>query len=198
MREEIRLGKEELEKARRCSVALKLFSEINQDLLENVPQQALRKSVQSPSSTAPTDSAEKENVPTGKTTKSCPRVNVSTVSYLTVDEFEKVPKYMKGRLSYETLSQAVDEFNKCVTTKYEFLARPLKELGLNEKKRRNVLKSQDKSELKQRHFVTVDELKDYSMFKTENVRKSVVTVLRHFQKIRENRGPGSIVRFVVV
>merc|ERR1719450_1160264 len=89
MREEIRLGKEELEKARRCSMALKLFSEINQDLLENVPQQALKKSVQSPSSTAPTDSTEKETVPTGKTTKSCPRVNVSTVSYLTVDEFEK-------------------------------------------------------------------------------------------------------------
>merc|ERR1719450_1501593 len=44
MREEIRLGKEELEKARRCSMALKLFSEINQDLLENVPQQALKKS----------------------------------------------------------------------------------------------------------------------------------------------------------
>merc|ERR1719450_2033351 len=144
MREEIRLGKEELEKARRCSMALKLFSEINQDLLENVPQQALKKLVQSPSSTALTDSAEKENVPTGKTTKSYPRVNVSTVSYLTVDEFEKVPKYMKRRI---------------------------------------VLKSQDKSELKQRHFVTVDELKDYSMFKTENVRKSVVTVFRKFEKI---------------
>ena len=131
-------------------MALKVFSEINQDLLENVPQQALKKSFPSPSLTAQTESAEKENIPTGKTTKSYPQVNVSTVSFLTVEEFDKVPKYMKGRLSYETLSQAVDEFNNCVSAKYEFLARPLKELGLNEKKRRNVLKSQDKNELKHR------------------------------------------------
>ena len=178
-------------------MALKLFSEINQDLMENVPQQAMKKIVTSPTAAA-SGSEEKENISGGKVTKSCPQLNVSTVSYLTVDEFEKVPKYMKGRLSYETLSQAVDEFNKCLRVKYEFLARPLKELGLNDKKRRNILKSQDKSELKARHFVTVDELKDYTMFKTENVRKSVVTVLRHFQKIRENRGPGAIVRFVVV
>ena len=27
---------------------------------------------------------------------------------------------------------------------------------------------------------------------------AVITVLRHFQKIRENRGPGSTIRYVVV
>ena len=128
-----------------------------------------------------------------------PRTVVTTlVTHLTVEEFEKVPKYMKGRLSYDSLSVAVEEFNSAVKGKYEFLAKSLNEISLKEKKRRNILKSQDKPELKGKHFVTTDELKEFSMFKTENSKKAVITVLRHFQKIRENRGPGSTIRYVVV
>ena len=125
-------------------------------------------------------------------------VMTQSVKHLTVDEFEKVPKYMKGRLTYDSLSVAVEEFNSAVKGKYEFLAKSLNEISLKEKKRRNILKSQDKAELKGKHFVTSDELKEFSMFKTENSKKAVITVLRHFQKIRENRGPGSTIRYVVV
>ena len=179
---------------------MKTYSEINQHMLENIPPQALKISAPSPKSEGPTAAS------SGGQVESASNVSVKTkpaevvtaqVTFLTVAEFEKVPKYMKGRLNYEALTLAVEEFNKCVHAKYEFLARPLSEIGLKDKKRRNVLKSQDKPDLKHRNFVTAEELKDYSMFRTEAGRKSVVTVLRHFQKIRESRGPGPIVRFVV-
>ena len=66
------------------------------------------------------------------------------LDYLTIPEFDKVPKYMKGtyaiysklawlsqcglihnfywlgRLSYEGVSSAIDEFNKALETKYNF------------------------------------------------------------------------------
>ena len=73
-----------------------------------------------------------------------------------------------------------------------------KKLDEIEKKKRAQLKSQMKPELKKSNFVTADDLKEYAMFKTDSSRKSVFTVLRHFQRIKENRGPGSIVRHVVV
>ena len=125
-------------------------------------------------------------------------ISVQSVNHLSLPEFEKVPKYMKGRLTYDSLSQAVEEFNVCLVQKYEFLFKSLNELSLKEKKRRNILKSQDKPELKGKQFLTTEELKDFSMYKTDNSRKAVITVLRHFQRIRENRGPGSIIRYVVV
>ena len=60
------------------------------------------------------------------------------------------------------------------------------------------MKSQDRQDLKGKHFVTTEELKDLTMFKTDNGRKSIFTVLRHFQKIREVRGPGAVIRYVII
>ena len=183
----------------RLAEALRETERKNHELLKNVPTQALRKSVAPP----PVESKGDIKTSGGKKGQvgACqePRTVVThSVKHLTVEEFEKVPKYMKGRLNYDSLSVAVEEFNSAVKGKYEFLAKSLNEISLKEKKRRNILKSQDKPELKGKQFVTTDELKEFSMFKTENSKKAVITVLRHFQKIRENRGPGSTIRYVVV
>ena len=183
----------------RLAEALRESDRKNQELLKNVPSQALRKSVAPPSVESKGDiktSGGKKGQVVGS--QEPRKVVTPHVRHLTVEEFEKVPKYMKGRLNYDSLSVAVEEFNSAVKGKYEFLAKSLNEISLKEKKRRNILKSQDKPELKGKHFITTDELKDFSMFKTENSKKAVITVLRHFQKIRENRGPGSTIRFVVV
>ena len=183
----------------RLTETLKETDRKNQELLKNAPSQALRKSVPPPS-VEPKGELKSSGAKKGPVEASQePRVVATQrVTHLTVEEFEKVPKYMKGRLTYDSLSVAVEEFNSAVKGKYEFLAKSLSEISLKEKKRRNILKSQDKPELKGKHFVTSDELKEFSMFKTENAKKAVITVLRHFQKIRENRGPGSTIRYVVV
>ena len=183
----------------RLAETLKETDRKNQELLKNAPSQALRKSVPPPS-VEPKGELKSSGAKKGPVGASQEQRAVAThrVTHLTVEEFEKVPKYMKGRLTYDSLSVAVEEFNSAVKGKYEFLAKSLSEISLKEKKRRNILKSQDKPELKGKHFVTTDELKEFSMFKTENSKKAVITVLRHFQKIRENRGPGSTIRYVVV
>ena len=183
----------------RLAETLKETDRKNQELLKNAPCQALRKSVPPPS-VEPKGELKSSGAKKGPVGASQELRAVAThrVTHLTVEEFEKVPKYMKGRLTYDSLSVAVEEFNSAVKGKYEFLAKSLTEISLKEKKRRNILKSQDKPELKGKHFVTSDELKEFSMFKTENAKKAVITVLRHFQKIRENRGPGSTIRYVVV
>merc|ERR550517_785931 len=207
MKEEVKNWREQLAMVQRCTETLRECRSKNQELLQNIPTQALRKSL--PSSRSQSDQSWKSQEKSSGSKKAqgadqeakpplvVKDVGVS-VSHLTLEEFEKVPKYMKGRLTYDSLSQAVEEFNSCLRGKYEFLGKSLSELSLKEKKKRNILKSQDKPELRGKYFLTTDELKDFSMYKTENSKKAAITVLRHFQGIRENRGPGSLIRYVVV
>ena len=196
LKEEIIMMSKVMRKAQKCCLTMKALVEVNSKARENVPQQALKTISKSPEipniRMAEEVSRTKNNPPPPK---ACV---VKNISFLTVDEFNKIPKYMKGRLSYELLTQAVKEFNDCVNMKYDFLSKDVNELTLIEKKKRAQLKSQMKPELKKSNFVTADDLKEYAMFKTESSRRSVFTVLRHFQRIKENRGPGSNVRHVVV
>ena len=196
LKEEVIMMRKMMRKAHKCCLTMKALIEVNSRARENVPQQALKIISKSPEvrnmKIVEEASRSKNNPPPPK---ACV---VKNISFLTLDEFNKIPKYMKGRLSYELLTQAVKEFNDCVNMKYDFLAKDVNELTLNEKKKRAQLKSQMKPELKKNNFVTADDLKEYTMFKTDSSRKSVFTVLRHFQRIKENRGPGSIIRHVVV
>ena len=165
----------------------------SQETLALIPPQALRKSVQEPS---PPQSSKPDQVPSSTANK--PKVNVGQVAFLTVDEFAKIPKYMKGRAQYETLTNTVDEFNSILMSKYTFMARPLKELNPVEKKRRNVLRSQETADTKGVFFLTAEELKEGTLLKSETGRRNLLTILRHFQRIREIRGPGSLTRYAAV
>jgi len=121
----------------------------------------------------------------------------SRVQYLTIDEFESTPKFMKGRIKYEMACTAVDELNSALETKYNFLAKPFSSYtGLSDKNRYRMLKSQENESTKGNKFVTADDLKTSNLLKTETNRRNFLTILRHFKKVREIRGPGNIVRFV--
>ena len=197
LRDEVIMMRKVMEKAQKCCLTMKALVEVNSKARENVPHQALKTFSKSPE--VPINVKMVEEVSRTKNNPPPPKACVvKNISFLTLDEFNKIPKYMKGRLSYELLTQAVKEFNDCVNMKYNFLAKDVNELTLNEKKKRAQLKSQMKPELKKSNFVTADDLKEYTLFKTDSSRKSVFTVLRHFQRIKESRGPGSIVRHVVV
>ena len=176
-----------------CVAVVQAWNARSQATLSEIPPQALKKAVLEPS---PPQSSKSEQVPVSAAPK--PRVSVGQVSYLTLDEFNKIPKYMKGRAQYETLTTAVDELNNSLKAKYTFMTRPLKELNPNDKKRRNVLRSQETADTKGVFFVTAEELKDGSLLKSETGRRNLLTILRHFQKIREIRGPGSLTRYAVV
>ena len=180
----------------RCVSVVQAWNLRSQDTLAEIPTQALKKVPlysgpgQTQNSTSP------DQVPAKQLYK--PKVNVTQVTYLTLDEFGKIPKYMKGRAQYETITNTVEEFNSILQAKYTFLARPLKELNPTEKKRRNVLRSQETADTKGVYFVTNEELKDGTLLKSETGRRNLLTILRHFHRIREIRGPGSITRYAVV
>jgi len=192
-KKEVQEWKHQIDSAKRCVSVVQAWNVRSQDTLADIPTQALKKVPQNSSqalNSSPDDLAPVKPLK--------PKVNVTQVTYLTLDEFGKIPKYMKGRAQYETITNTVEEFNSILQAKYTFLARPLKELNPVEKKRRNVLRSQETADTKGVYFVTNEELKDGTLLKSETGRRNLLTILRHFHRIREIRGPGSITRYAVV
>jgi len=117
--------------------------------------------------------------------------------HLTQKEFESIPKYMKGRVQYDTLGCAVSEMNGALESKYTFLGRTFANMtSLSDKKRYKLLKAQETKGTKGIQFIAAEDLKDSALLKSETNRRNLITILRHFKKVREIRGPGSIVRYV--
>ena len=60
------------------------------------------------------------------------------------------------------------------------------------------MKSQETRDTRGVFFVVADDLKNSSTLKTEASRRGIFTIFRHFQLIREIRGPLSLVRYAAV
>ncbi|KAF2355267.1 Spindle and kinetochore-associated protein 1 [Trinorchestia longiramus] len=117
--------------------------------------------------------------------------------YITIQEFEDVPKYVRGRLKYEQVNEMVDDLNKALTEKYALLRRPRSKLSVPDMKLVNFLRSQNNASTKDRVFVSSDDLKRWSDVKLDSTKRSMLTVLRVARKCQEIRGPASLIRYTV-
>ncbi|XP_040568647.1 uncharacterized protein [Lepeophtheirus salmonis] len=114
-------------------------------------------------------------------------------------EFDSIPAYMKGRLNYNSLNQALEEFNSVLKTKYTFFNQGFNpNANFKTKTKYQEMKKLETKETKGLCFLVMDDIKALPSFKTDSSRKSIFSILRHFHKIKEIRGPGSIVRYAVI
>lgn len=60
------------------------------------------------------------------------------------------------------------------------------------------MKSLETKEAKGFRFVVADDLRGAPTLKSEGQRKNIFTILRHFQRIKEIRGPGQILRYAIL
>jgi len=209
LKEEMGLWRQQFETATRCLAISRAWDSRSRQTLAQIPVHALRPPVVLVSTPGEGVISGDQRVNSGnqrvnsgnqRTTKVKKAVApaVGQVSYITLAQFDSIPKYMKGRAKYETVNAAVDELNSALNVKYSFLARPAAGLKPQDKARQRDLRSQDTKDTKGTHFVTSEELRDSVNLKSETGRKNLLTILRHCNKIREIRGPGSIVRYLPV
>ncbi|GBN05896.1 Spindle and kinetochore-associated protein 1 [Araneus ventricosus] len=124
--------------------------------------------------------------------------SIEKMQFVTIQEFENVPKYMKGRFKYEQVNKFVEEFNNALEGKYKLLLMSRKELKPAQLKEWQKLKAQENAETKSLYFCTSDDLRDYGNIKLDKASLNIMTILRHCGKVREIRGPGPIIRYTVV
>ena len=100
------------------------------------------------------------------------------------DEFNLVPKYVKGRLTQNRLNDSIIEFNKGLQTKYRILQmNPTKmqkyQFDLHEK----YIKEETK-ETKHSYWLNHDDFRNSNNFTFDQTGKAIFNVMRHLKRIR--------------
>ncbi|XP_061679590.1 spindle and kinetochore-associated protein 1 isoform X3 [Syngnathoides biaculeatus] len=68
---------------------------------------------------------------------------IREMEFITLTEFERIPRYMKGRLSYDQINKAVENINTAVVAKYNIFHQPLKTLNNHARKLYQRFKDQE-------------------------------------------------------
>lgn len=126
-------------------------------------------------------------------------INYPQINYISLNEFNYIPKYMKGRLSFETCNKLVDDFNKAIECKYKFMMIPTSKYSNDELLKYTLYKNQEDDETKGLFFVTPKDLHEYSKLQiSANNTKIFIQCVRHCKRIKEIRGMDRLIRYVVL
>jgi len=150
-----------------------------------------------------TEAAAKENIQKPRKTRRAKEVSSADngsefpkLAYLTVEEFEEIPKYIKGRISYDQVNNAVDEIHKVVAAKYKILRLPRSAMGEPVMKKYKAFKEAETPETEGEYFFIDEDLKTYSQLKMDSTGRAILTMLRHCGRLREVRGK-KLLRYVL-
>jgi hypothetical protein len=120
-----------------------------------------------------------------------------TISYVTVDELENTPKYMKGRLTLDKINIAIHELQKLMDGKYRILSLPVTKMNDKSLKKYKAYKDIETTETKGMFFVAEPDLVDTTHLKQGDATgKAIISVLRHLHRLKDLGG--SPKRYVIV
>ncbi|RVE55551.1 hypothetical protein OJAV_G00235140 [Oryzias javanicus] len=135
------------------------------------------------------DSVDSQPAPVENLKKSSRNV-IKEMGFITTPEFEGIPQYMKGRVSYEQLNAAVSSMNAAATAKYKIFHQPVKGLSNHARKLHQRFKDQETKETKGQFFVVEEDIREFTQMKVDKRFQGILTMLRHCQRLRELRGGG--------
>ncbi|XP_070687376.1 SKA complex subunit 1 [Pempheris klunzingeri] len=122
---------------------------------------------------------------------------VRELEFITMAEFESIPQYMRGRVSYDHLNAAVQSINTAVTAKYKILHQSLKTLSSHARKLQQRFKDQETKDTKGQYFVVEDDIREFTQMKVDKRFQGILNMLRHCQRLRELRG-GGLTRYMLL
>ncbi|XP_041127026.1 spindle and kinetochore-associated protein 1-like [Polyodon spathula] len=121
---------------------------------------------------------------------------VQEMLFITTAEFENIPAYMKGRLTYDQINNVIQDINKAVVCKYKILKQSLKSMNNATRKLYQRFKDEECKETKGQYFVVDADIKEFTQMKVEKKFHVMLNMLRHCQRLREVRG-GGITRYML-
>lgn len=123
--------------------------------------------------------------------------HVREMPFITMPEFETIPQYMKGRVSYEQLNASVQSINAAVAGKYKILHQSAKTLNNTTRKLHQRFKDEETKDTKGQYFVVEADFKEFTQMKVDKRFQGILNMLRHCQRLRELRG-GGLTRYMVM
>ncbi|XP_005090216.1 spindle and kinetochore-associated protein 1 [Aplysia californica] len=164
--------------------------------VDNIPTKLPAKKAKSataPNVSAPPLSQQPDQIMTSQTSVQ----RCTYLEFLTVEQFDAVPKYMKGRMTYEKVNSVIEKLDHVYVEKYKILKQ--KKLSLNDvnRKRYEAFRRQETKDTQGVEFVVERDISDFSSLKIDNALRKILTILRHCCLIYEIRGEGHV-RFAIV
>ncbi|XP_033824084.2 spindle and kinetochore-associated protein 1 [Periophthalmus magnuspinnatus] len=122
---------------------------------------------------------------------------IKEMEIITIPEYESIPQYMKGRVTYDQLNAAVLCINASVSSKYKILHQPTKTLNNHSRKLHQRFKEQETKDTKGQFFIVEADIREFSETKVDKKFQGILNMLRHCQRLKELRG-GGITRYVLL
>uniref|UniRef100_A0A914UK01 SKA complex subunit 1 n=1 Tax=Plectus sambesii TaxID=2011161 RepID=A0A914UK01_9BILA len=116
---------------------------------------------------------------------------------LSAEEFEAVPKYMRGRMMAGEVNAVVEKMDHLLREKRNLMQANFRRLSKTDKDRVIAWREQDTSDSAGQLFCVEKELKMTLAPKEASQLRAVIPILRHCRRIVELRGKG-LIRFAVV
>ncbi|XP_015274568.1 PREDICTED: spindle and kinetochore-associated protein 1-like, partial [Gekko japonicus] len=121
---------------------------------------------------------------------------VKEIPFVTVEEFESVPAYMRGRLSYNQVNAVIQEINKAVASKYKIMRQPTKSMSSTVRNLYFRFQEEETKDTKGEFFIVEADIEEFTQLKADKRFHGILTILRHCQRVREIRG-SRLVRYAV-
>ncbi|XP_039909555.1 LOW QUALITY PROTEIN: spindle and kinetochore-associated protein 1, partial [Hirundo rustica] len=121
---------------------------------------------------------------------------IKEAALITTKEFEDIPKYLKGRITYDQVNAVVQQMNKAVVDKYKILYQPLKSMKAPVRNLYHRFVEQENKDTKGVFFIVEADIKEFTQLKVDKRFHSILSILRHCKRVREVRGSG-LIRYVI-
>lgn len=123
--------------------------------------------------------------------------NIKEMPFITSDEFNGIPAYMKLRLTYCQINDVIKEINKAVLSKYKILHQPKK--SAMSSVARNLYHrfiDEETKDTKGHYFIVEADIKEFTALKVDKRFHVILNILRHCRRLSEVRG-GGLTRYVI-
>ncbi|PNJ43671.1 SKA1 isoform 2 [Pongo abelii] len=122
--------------------------------------------------------------------------SIKEMPFITCDEFNGVPSYMKSRLTYDQINDVIKEINKAVISKYKILHQPKKSMNSVTRNLYHRFIDEETKDTKGRYFIVEADIKEFTTLKADKKFHVLLNILRHCRRLSEVRG-GGLTRYVI-
>nr|XP_044999769.1 spindle and kinetochore-associated protein 1 [Jaculus jaculus] len=121
---------------------------------------------------------------------------IKEMPFITTDEFNGVPAYMKSRLTYCQINDVIKEINKAVASKYKIMHQPKASMNSVNRNLYHRFINEETKDTKGHYFIVEADIKEFTTLKPDKRFHVILNILRHCRRLSEARG-GGLTRYVI-
>ncbi|XP_004683959.1 PREDICTED: spindle and kinetochore-associated protein 1 isoform X1 [Condylura cristata] len=168
---------------------------LKENIPPHLPQVTVTQNVVSESDLEPQEPVKvEEPAPTKKLPKE-QRI-IKEMPFVTSDEFNAIPSYMKSRLTYCQINDVIKEMNKAIIGKYKIVHQPKKSMSSVARNLYHRFMDEETKDTKGHYFIVEADIKEFTALKVDKRFHVILNILRHCRRLSEVRG-GGLTRYVI-